>query len=351
MFCSKCGKEFVDGSKFCSICGNCIPTVSSIQPLAKKKRGKLWFVVFSCVTIIFLGIIVFSGDDSADNTYLDDNTMNESSNAQVSDDANTFLENTLLLAKESTSATCELVRDSSQIVSFSSEAYSILMELMEPENYSATEYAYLFNPEYRIIMDSGVSFNIMQDLTTSAAILRFDGDDTLYTANYDLFKVSNLVPTEEVDDYSYLHHFTDGTNRDNAIDACIQSSAIFRTAYSYAAANGFDINHSAVPCYRVDDYDVVPLDDVNPNLVAVYISFSIVPYSMDGIENSQVFFENEGWISGGTLYGAFYIDERTEGTRVYPIGIKGMVLDINETSIFEEATKFYESSQVKNLFE
>jgi len=301
---------------------------------------------------------VDSSSESLTEETLEEDTLQEVTMQESTVEENTVqdewsLSEIIALAKSSTYATCELVRDGASSISFTEEELAILMELLVPEQFTDEGYPHLFNPEYRIVLEKGVNFNLMQDTATLnryVTIVKFDGIDTIFTAPYDLFKACNLVMTEEKDDYSYLHIFNDGPNREDAVDTFFKGSLIEWVARNYINSKELYMDTAYEKNFRIDHIESLTLDDVDPNLIATMISFSFLPMSMEGIENSDFFFENEGWVSGGALFGALYVDERAEGTRVYVLGLECLNPDINETSLIEVATEFYNNSQARNYY-
>lgn len=66
MFCSKCGKEIADGSKFCKYCGNDCVKVSEKQPIYCPKCAGQGFYrstakMIISVIVVFMMLISMSG--------------------------------------------------------------------------------------------------------------------------------------------------------------------------------------------------------------------------------------------------------------------------------------------------
>ena len=72
MYCSKCGNEILDGSKFCPNCGGSIIEKASSVEKTKKKKGKIIAIVIIAVIIIvaLAATLGGSGNSSSSNKYV-----------------------------------------------------------------------------------------------------------------------------------------------------------------------------------------------------------------------------------------------------------------------------------------
>jgi hypothetical protein len=255
------------------------------------------------------------------------------------------LDELVAAVQQSKSLTVELTHDANTKIPFPAEDMSYLMNNFTTDNLKPFTYPFLFIPEYCVRSDTGVTFYVMQDDSSefNITVLQFDGDDTQYTADHSIYEdfVRLLSPSTEMN-MAQLHVFSNGPDADSSIDAAVHGYGIYSAALNYFTDSGYALaSMMEEDIFKVDDYSITEMSDINPGLVSVSIEYSV----KTAYENAP-----DKWVTGNIFTGALWIDQRGSEYRTYVLG----VMPYNEDDGLSQADmtiNIYDKSLAKLLNE
>jgi hypothetical protein len=310
--------------------------------------------------LILIGIISLaacsseiSGDNDLPNDYSDTQVSDEEMQPDEGyDQADAPPADDILAAiQESTSAQMALYYDETQSVDIEPDRLDGLKNAFASNGITPIDYPYLFLPEYKVSFDSGLSFVSMQDTSDESnwmVILQFEGDETIYSTGYDVFKYSHFS-TDWSNDMAYMHIFTNGDSDETSLDAAIYSNNVTYAARLHYTDLGISLA-AEDPSIRIDDCKIVDMSETDPNLMSVLIEYSVKPESPAVLsENADLagnpnLYEEDGWIRGNMFVGAFWMESTGSGTRTYILGLEPFIFDVNGTDQTEVANTLYAQS-------
>lgn len=266
------------------------------------------------------------------------------------------IDDILSAIQASNSAQMALFYDETQSVSIEPDKLDGLKNAFASSGIAPIDYPYLFLPEYTVSFDSGPSYVMMQDTSDAdnwMVVLQFDGDETIYSASYEVFKYSHFN-TDWINDMAYMHIFTDGDSDEASLDAAIYSSYVTYAARLHYIELGISLAPED-PSIRIDDCRVVDMSETDPSLMSVLIEYSVKPESVMVLyENTDLagnpnLYEEDGWIRGNMFVGAFWKESTDSGTRNYILGLEPFIFDVNGIDQTEVTSALYSQSYVMNL--
>jgi hypothetical protein len=269
-------------------------------------------ISITAIALILAGLIPLAAcasDEAPDEAagYSDMQSANEEiwSDEGSDEPAALPVDDILSAIQASGSAQMALCYDETQSVSIEPSKLDGLKNAFASSGIAPIDYPYLFLPEYSVSFDSGTSYVMMQDTSDAdnwMVLLQFDGDDTLYSASYEVFKYSHFN-TDWINDMAYMHIFADGVNDEGSLDAAIYSSNVTYAARLHYTDLGISLAPED-PSIRIDDCRVVDMSETDPSLMSVLIEYSVKPESaMVLYENTDLagnpnLYEEDGWIRG-----------------------------------------------------
>lgn len=197
-------------------------------------------------------------------------------------------------------------------------------------------YPYLFVPEYHITLDGGVGYGISQEAANDRCILRFDGDDTLYEASYEVFRNSNEIATEDVDDMGNLQVYVDSADEESAIDSLVRGKVLEHYVWNAVVGDGFSrnlnlaFNNSIDEVFRIDEMSRTLVPDTDPGLSFVDMEYSLKPAEMPDLSGTPALWLEDGWMRGNHMIVAFWTDRSPDVPRVYMIGVQTVQAGMTE---------------------
>jgi hypothetical protein len=322
---------------------------------------------FAAILLILTGLITIAAcssesgrDEGQSGDYSDIQASGEEIQPEEgSDQAEAQpIDDVLAAIQESTSAQMALYYDETQSVSIEPDKLDSLKNAFSSSGITPIDYPYMFLPEYIVSFDNGLSFVLMQDTSDAdnwMVVLQFEGDETIYSTGYDVFKYTHFS-TDWANDMAYMHIFENGDSDETSLDAAIYSNDV-----KYAARLRYsDLGISLAaedPSIQIDDCKIVDMSETDPNLMSVLIEYSVKPESVAVLyENADLtgnpnLYEEDGWIRGNMFVGAFWKENTDSGTRTYILGLEPFIFDVNGTDQTEVTNTLYTQSYAINLIQ
>ncbi len=244
--------------------------------------------------------------------------ISEEGNAldETAQESGQSLEELVAAVQQSSQIIFELAQEPATQFALPDEEMESMKSYFSTETLSPIDYPFYFIPEYKVICDAGVTFFIMKDPTASdfnLYVLQFLGSDTLYSADqfiYDSFPHLLSFTTDE--SMANMHVFANGDNIQSAIGAAVSSTSIYTAALEYFESRGYALaSMMEEDIFRVDDYSVLDMSSVNPNLVAVLVEYRVKTTS----DRSD-----DTWVTGNHFVCPAWCYQNDSEVRAYILG-------------------------------